>query len=83
MGIEQVQFDGSFELTDTLVLDFGVAQTEVDNYTAGSNVQRNTWGQNQTSAFGSVADLVVPASLAGVFSELSGGDQVNNNTMRF
>ena len=57
------QFDGSFELTDTLILDFGLAQTEVDNYTAGSNVQRNTWGQNQASAFGSVADLVVPATL--------------------
>ncbi len=79
MGIEQVQFDGSFQLTDTLTIDFGAAQTEVDNYTAGSNVQRNTWGQNQTSAFGSVADLVVPASLAGVYSELAGGDQVNNN----
>ena len=79
MGIEQVQFDGSFELTDTLTLDFGLAQTEVDNYTAGSNVQRNTWGQNQASAFGSVADLVVPASLAGIYSELSGGDEVNTN----
>ncbi|MDB2512247.1 TonB-dependent receptor [Luminiphilus sp.] len=79
MNIEQTQFDGSFELTDTLILDFGLAQTEVENYSASSNVQRNTWGQNQTSAFGSVADLVVPASLAGVYSELAGGDQVNLN----
>ena len=79
MNIEQAQFDGAFELTDTLALDFGLAQTEVDNYDASSNVQRNTWGQNQTSAFGSVADLVMPASLAGVYSELSGGDQVNLN----
>ena len=79
MEIEQLQFDASFELTDTLVVDFGLAQTEVDNYTAGSNVQRNTWGQNQTSAFGSVADLVVPATLSGVYTELAGGDQVNHN----
>jgi TonB-dependent receptor len=79
MEIEQLQFDASYELTDTLVLDFGLAQTEVENYTAGSNVQRNTWGQNQTSAFGSVADLVVPATLSGVYTELAGGDQVNNN----
>jgi len=79
MNIEQTQFDGSFELTDTLILDFGAAQTVVDNYDAGSNVQRNTWGQNQASAFGSVADLVVPASLAGVYSELAGGDQMNMN----
>jgi len=79
MEIEQLQFDASFEFTDTLVVDFGLAQTEVDNYTAGSNVQRNTWGQNQTSAFGSVADLVVPATLSGVYTELAGGDQVNQN----
>jgi TonB-dependent receptor len=79
MNIEQTQFDGSFELTDTLILDFGAAQTVVDNYDAGSNVQRNTWGQNQASAFGSVADIVVPASLAGVYSELAGGDQMNMN----
>ncbi|NCF77516.1 MAG: TonB-dependent receptor [Proteobacteria bacterium] len=79
MSIEQTQFDGSFELTDTLVVDFGASQTQVDNYSAGSNVQRNTWSQSQTSAFGSVADLVVPASLAGVYSELSGGSDVNQN----
>ncbi|MDA8946163.1 TonB-dependent receptor [Luminiphilus sp.] len=79
MNIEQTQFDGSFELTDTLTLNFGAAQTVVDNYSAGSNVQRNTWGQSATSAFGSVADLAVPVSLSGLYSELAGGDQVNQN----
>jgi len=79
MSIEQLQFDGNFEFSDRINVDFGAAQTLVDNYSAASNVQRNTWGQNQTSAFGSLEDLVVPASLTGVFSELAGGDQVNLN----
>jgi TonB-dependent receptor len=79
MNIQQTRFGGSFDLTDTLTLDFGVTETRVDNFEAGSNVQRNTWGQNQASAFGTITDLMVPASLSGLFSELQGGDQVNNN----
>ena len=79
MNIEQTQFDGTFELTDTIMLDFGASQTEVDNFQAGSIVQRDTWGQSASSAFGSVTDIAVPMSLQGVFSELAGGDQVNQN----
>ena len=79
MTIKQTQFDGDFEISDTLKLNFGASTTETENYTAGSNVQRNTWGQGAASAFGSISDLVVPASLQGVFTELQGGDQVNNN----
>ena len=79
MTIKQTQFDGDFEINDTLKLNFGASTTETENYTAGSNVQRNTWGQGAASAFGSISDLVVPASLQGVFTELQGGDQVNNN----
>ena len=83
MNIEQAQFAGAFDLTDTLLLDFGLAYTDIDNFEAGSIVQRNTWGQNQASAYGSVADLVVPASLAGMYDELSGGDSVSNNFFIF
>ena len=83
MGIKQTQFSGVFDLTETLTLDFGAAYTDLDNFEAGSVVQRNTWGQNQASAYGTVADLVVPASLSGMYDELSGGDQVNNNFFIF
>jgi TonB-dependent receptor len=83
MNIKQTQFTGAFDLTETLTLDFGVAHTDLDNFEAGSVVQRNTWGQNQASAYGSVADLVVPASLAGLYSELSGGADVTNNFFVF
>lgn len=47
MNIEQAQFSGVFDLTETLMLDFGLAYTDIDNFEAGSIVQRNTWGQNQ------------------------------------
>ena len=83
MGIEQTQFSGAFDLTDTLTLDFGGAFTDIDNFEAGSVVQRNTWGQNQASAYGSVSDLVVPASLRGIYDELDGGESVTNNFFMF
>ncbi len=83
MNIEQTQFSGMFDLTETLTLSGGLAYTDTDNFEAGSNVQRNTWGQNQASAYGTVADLVVPASLTGMFDELSGGNQITNNFFLF
>ena len=83
MNIEQTQFSGAFDLTDTLTLDFGVAHTDIDNFEAGSIVQRNTWGQNQASAYGSITDLLVPASLEGMYDELSGGQNVTNNFFIF
>ena len=83
MNIEQTQFSGAFDLTDTLTLDFGGAFTDIDNFEAGSVVQRNTWGQNQASAYGSVSDLVVPASLRGIYDELDGGEAVANNFFIF
>ena len=83
MNIEQTQFSGAFDLTDTLTLDFGGAFTDIDNFEAGSVVQRNTWGQNQASAYGSVSDLLVPASLRGIYDELDGGEAVTNNFFIF
>ena len=83
MNIEQTQFSGIFDLTDTLSMDFGLAHTDIENFEAGSIVQRNTWGQNQASAYGTVSDLVVPASLTGMYDELSGGDAVNNTFFLF
>jgi TonB-dependent receptor len=83
MDIEQTQFKASFDFNERTVIDFGVSHTELDNFESSSIVQRNTWGQNQASAYGSVADLVVPASLKGVYDELSGGSRVRNNYFIF
>ena len=38
------QLDGHFDFTETSRLDFGVAFTEVNNRSAFSNVQQDTWG---------------------------------------
>ena len=47
MNIEQTQFSGAFDLTDTLTVHAGAAYTDLDNFQSGSIVQRNTWGANQ------------------------------------
>lgn len=83
MDIEQTQFKGSFEFTEKAIIDFGVSHTDLDNFESSSIVQRNAWGQNQASAYGTVADLVVPASLRGIYDELSGGGRVRNNFFLF
>jgi TonB-dependent receptor len=79
MNIEQTQFTGAFDLNDNITIVAGGSFIDLDNYQAGSIVQRDTWGANQASAYGSITDLLVPASLAGVYDELGGGDQVTNN----
>jgi TonB-dependent receptor len=79
MDLNQAQLKGSFDFNESLRLDFGLTRTEVENYSAASLVQRDKWSSNESTAYGSVADIVAPASLAGVFSELGGGDEVNLN----
>lgn len=83
MDIKQTQFKGSFDFNDQTTIDFGVSHTDLDNFESSSIVQRNTWSQNQASAYGTVADLVVPASLKGIYDELSGGSRVQNNFFLF
>jgi TonB-dependent receptor len=42
--VEQLQVKGDFSFKDYSKLDFGVSATEVNNRTAFSNVQLDTWG---------------------------------------
>jgi len=42
--IEQARLEGKFEFTEQSRLDFGVTMTEVNNRSAFSNVQADTWG---------------------------------------
>ncbi len=83
MDIEQTQFEANWDFDERLTVIAGASYTELDNFEAGSTVQRNTWGQNQASAYGSVADLLMPASLRGIYSELGGGDRINNEFFLF
>lgn len=83
MDVEQARLKANWAFSELTSIDFGASLTQVDNFESGSNVQRNTWGQNQASAYGSIADLMVPASLAGVFDDISGGERITNNFFLF
>ncbi len=83
MDIEQARLKANWAFDELTDIDFGASLTQVDNFESGSNVQRNTWGQNQASAYGSIADLMVPASLEGVFDGISGGERIANRFFLF
>lgn len=42
--VEQLHLSGAFDFTGDFSLDFGVVLTDVNNRSAFSNVQRDTWG---------------------------------------
>ncbi|MDT0595045.1 TonB-dependent receptor [Glaciecola petra] len=83
MDIEQTQFSGKWHLDSDQTIDFGAAISKVANFESSSSVQRNTWGEPQASALGSMTDLMTPASLSGVFDSFDAGDQINNNFFTF
>ncbi|MEE4109180.1 MAG: TonB-dependent receptor [Halieaceae bacterium] len=74
MEIQQAKFAGRFDFNEMSHIDFGVQITEVDNRSALSTVQRDTWGG--VTQPGDIADLMTPASMAGAFDAISGsGDE--------
>lgn len=83
MDIQQTQLSGKWYFDDDQTIDFGVGLSKVANFEASSNIQRNTWGEPQASALGSMADLMTPANLSGVFDSFDAGDQINNNFFIF
>lgn len=70
MDIEQAKLAGSFEFNDIASINFGVQATTVDNRTASSTTQRDTWGG--VGAPGDISDLLSPASMAGWYDEING-----------
>lgn len=83
MDIEQTQFSGKWLIDEDQSIDFGVGLSTVANFEASSNVQRNTWGAPQASALGALSDLMVPASLSGVFDSFNSGSEINNDFFIF
>jgi TonB-dependent receptor len=49
-GVDQLQLRGKLKFEDSSKLDFGVAATTVENRSAFSNVQRDTWGGATSAA---------------------------------
>lgn len=81
MDISQAKIAGSFDFNDFASIDFGIQTTEVDNRSASTTVQRDTWGG--VGAPGDIADLLTPSSMAGWFDEIPGGSNPNRQNFIF
>ncbi len=69
--IEQTQVTGNFEFLEYSRLDFGVSANKVDNRSAFSNVQRDTWG-GATSADDYPDTVWHPDSIRHYFGNIDG-----------
>ena len=74
--VEQAQFKGSQKLFEASELNFGLALTEVNNRSAFSNQQRETWG-GATSAADYPSSLWHQESLRQYFDKIDGSDNPN------
>jgi len=81
MDLSQAKLGGTFDFNDVASIDFGVQTTNVDNRSATTSVQRDTWGG--VGAAGDIADLLSPASMAGWFDDIPGGSNPNRVTDLF
>ncbi|MEM7280007.1 MAG: TonB-dependent receptor [Pseudomonadota bacterium] len=81
MEIQQAKIGGSFDFSDIASIDFGIQSTSVDNRSASTTVQRDTWGG--VGAPGDIADLLTPTSMAGWFDEIDGGTNPNRQDLLF
>ena len=74
--IEQARLTGDLEFSESSRLDFGVTMTEVNNRSAFSNVQADTWG-GATNAGDYPDDVWRRDSVRHYFDELSGSGNPN------
>jgi TonB-dependent receptor len=81
MDVTQAKIAGSFDFSDIASINFGVQTTDVDNRTASSTTQRDTWGG--VGAPGDISDLLSPASMAGWFDEIGGSSDPRRWTQLF
>ena len=86
MDIEQTQLSGNFDFTDSSRLDFGVALTEMNNRTAFSTVQNDTWGSDVAFDPAAFPDDVWRAdTIRQYFDQIGGSGNANlfNNFFTF
>jgi len=81
MSIDGGRLAGTFDFNDIASIDFGIQTTNVDNRSASTTVQRDTWGG--VGQAGDIADLLSPASMAGWFDDIPGGSNQNRVTQLF
>lgn len=75
-GVEQAQVSGKWKIDDASQLNFGVSATKVDNRSAYSNVQRDTWG-GATSASDYPDDLWRADTIRQYFGQMPGSGDSN------
>ncbi|UTA47169.1 TonB-dependent receptor [Simiduia sp. 21SJ11W-1] len=74
MDIQQTKFAGTYAFIDSSIvesIDFGIELSEVNNRSASSVIQRDTWSAN--TDVGAIADLMEPMSIDGEFDSVDGG----------
>ena len=73
--IQQGRLNGHFDFTESSRLDFGVAMTEVNNRSAFSNVQQDSWGGTSPGAFPD--EVWIPDTVRPYFDNISGSSNPN------
>ncbi|NNC58195.1 MAG: TonB-dependent receptor [Woeseiaceae bacterium] len=81
MDIDQAKIAGTFDFNDIASVNFGIQTTNVDNRSASTTVQRDTWGG--VGAPGDIADLLSVSSMAGWFDEIPGGTNPDRQNFIF
>jgi TonB-dependent receptor len=72
-GVDQQQVRGNYKFEDSSRLDFGVGLTKVENRSAYSNVQRDTWG-GATNAGDYPDDVWKADSIRPYFGKINGSN---------
>jgi len=81
MDIEQAKLSGTYELSESSSIDFGIQMTEMSNRFVGANVQLDNWGGFTQP--GELSDILTRSSMAGQFDQLDGGDDPRLQTEYF
>jgi TonB-dependent receptor len=82
--VSQAQFKGRLKLMEASQLNFGLSATKVDNRSAFSTMQRDTWG-GASSPADYPSSTWHPATVRGYFDQISGSGNPNlfNNFYTF
>lgn len=81
MDIEQAKLSGTYELSESSSIDFGIQMTEVNNRFTSRNVQLDNWGGFTQP--GELSAILNRASMKGQFDQLDGGNDPRLQTEFF
>ena len=82
MELEQAKLSGTYELSESSSIDFGIQMTEVNNRFTGKNVQLDNWGNSLTNP-GDLSNAITRSSMEGQFDQLDGSNDPRQQTEYF